>query len=163
MISDSPSDLLTDENTAVAEDILEKRQLSCKPNTLLFARGTLETGTMGITVGPALSSSLGSSFAAQGVSYEASMLGDYCVGLPGGSACKTQLEALVTKCPNTKVILSGYSQGAMVARICAAFSSESTKAKIAVRFPISLSSPLSPGLIESETKLFDRAGSCFVR
>jgi hypothetical protein len=137
MISDAPSDLLieeTSDNFEEAEEVaLQKRQLgSCKPNTLLFARGTLETGTMGITVGPALSSSLGSTFAAQGVSYEASMLGDYCVGLPGGSACKTQLEALVTKCPNTKVILSGYSQGAMVARICAAFASESTKAKIAV-------------------------------
>jgi hypothetical protein len=124
-VEDSASDLV--------DDALEKRQLGgCKPNTLLFARGTLETGTMGITVGPALSSALGSDWTAEGVKYDASMLGDYCVGLPGGAACKTQLESLVKRCPSTKVIVSGYSQGAMVARICTAFASDEAKKRVAV-------------------------------
>jgi hypothetical protein len=130
-IQDSPADLGLDE--ASENVLLEKRQLGgCKKNTLLFARGTMETGTMGITVGPALSSALGSDWAVEGVKYDASMLGDYCVGLPGGTACKSQLEALATRCPNTKIVASGYSQGAMVARICSAFASDAAKQKIAV-------------------------------
>ena len=92
-----------------------KRQLlgggACKTNSLVFARGTLETGTMGITVGPALNAALGSDWHVEGVSYDASMAGDYCLGLPGGYKCTQQLDALAAKCPQTKIIVSGYSQG----------------------------------------------------
>jgi cutinase len=94
---------------------------------------------MGMSVGPSLKGALSSSWHVEGIDYDASMLGDYCVGLPGGVQCKKQLEALVTKCPNTKVVTSGYSQGAMVARICAAFASETAKKRIAVNLSISYS------------------------
>lgn len=111
----------------------DKRQLGgCKANSLIFARGTLETGTMGITVGPAMSLALGNSWYVEGVSYDASMLGDYCVGLPGGWAAKEQINKLVAKCPNTKIVVSGYSQGAMVARIGSAFANEAAQKRIAV-------------------------------
>lgn len=109
----------------------EKRQ-GCKPNALFFARGTTEPGTMGSTVGPALSRALGSKWKVEGVKYTADIAGDDCIGFPGGVKCRDQLEVLARACPETKWFLSGYSQGAMVARICAAFSKPEIKEKIKV-------------------------------
>jgi cutinase len=54
---------------------------------LIFARGTTETGTMGITVGPALSNALkkefGGRFTAEGVSYPAGTSHSQNKGLRG--------------------------------------------------------------------------------
>lgn len=106
---------------------------ACKPNINLFARGTTEPGTMGSTVGPSLSKALGSSkWLSKGVSYTADIAGDNCIGFPGGLKCVAQLAALAQECPDSKFFLSGYSQGAMVARICTAFSKDDVKAKIKV-------------------------------
>jgi len=68
---------------------------------------------MGSTVGPLLSSSLGKDWYVEGVSYSADLSGINCNGLPGGIACVKQINALSAKCPNTKIVTSGYSQGAM--------------------------------------------------
>jgi hypothetical protein len=111
--------------------LLEKRQ-SCKPNILVFARGTMEGGTMGQTVGPALSRALGSKFRAVGVKYTADIAGDNCIGFPGGMKCVDQVAKLAQQCPTSSFFISGYSQGAMVAHICTAFSKDAVKKRIKV-------------------------------
>lgn len=111
---------------------IEKRQGGCKPNIMLFARGTTEPGTMGSTVGPSLSRALGAKWKSEGIRYTADIAGDNCIGFPGGVKCVAQLAKLAASCPESKFFLSGYSQGAMVARICAAFSKDDVKAKIKV-------------------------------
>lgn len=90
-----------------------------------------ESGTMGSTVGPMLSSALGREWYVEGVSYTADLAGINCIGLPGGINCVKQINALAAKCPSTKIVLSGYSQGAMVGRICAAFAGDAAKKQIA--------------------------------
>jgi len=114
-----------------ASNALEKRQSRCTENTVLFGRGTTEPGTMGTTVGPALSTGLsGSSWSVHGISYSADLSGIYCLGMSGGLKCVQQINALATRCPKTNIVLSGYSQGAMVARICAAWAGEAAKKQI---------------------------------
>lgn len=83
---------------------------TCKPNTLLYARGTFEPGILGVTIGPILNSQLGNDWAVQGVDYTPDIAGDDCVGLPGGVKCLAQLNALASACPNTKIVVGGYSQ-----------------------------------------------------
>jgi hypothetical protein len=110
----------------------EQAPLACAPNTLLFARGTTELGSLGSTVGPALSSGLGSGWSVQGVDYSADISGIYCLGMNGGLRCVDQVNKLAAQCPQTKIVLSGYSQGAMVVRICAAWADEKAKSQIKV-------------------------------
>jgi hypothetical protein len=114
---------------------LEARQ-GCKANILVFARGTTEPGTMGMTVGPALSSALNrrgpGKWSSQGVKYTADIAGDNCIGFPGGIKCVDQLAKLAARCPQSSFFLSGYSQGAMVARICTAYSKDEVKKRIKV-------------------------------
>jgi hypothetical protein len=108
----------------------------CYPYTLLFARGTSETGLLGGSVGPLLKSSLGPEWYVEGVAYEANTEGIECLGMPGGVQCVKQIDELVERCPETTVVLGGYSQGAMVARVCAAFAGDDAKENIGVRKPI---------------------------
>jgi cutinase len=94
----------------------------CKPVTYIFARGTTEIGNMGSTVGPALEKALESAFgqnnvATQGVTYPADVAGAISGALSPGTAQGARTMASLTqqvlsKCPDTKVILAGYSQGA---------------------------------------------------
>jgi hypothetical protein len=103
---------------------LQKRQLFgggnrytgvCKPNILIFAKGTLESGELGGIVGPPLKTAISSKgsgkWAVVGVNYSADIAGDMCVGLPGGMIAKVILEDAVKKCPQSKIFMSGYSQG----------------------------------------------------
>jgi len=112
------------------ETDVEKRQLfggsggsgACTPFRLIYAKGTTERGEFGSTVGPALQRGLRSSqFTVQGVDYPADMAGINCLGLPGGVMAMQMLERAVQQCPQQKIFLSGYSQGAMVAREAVAF------------------------------------------
>jgi len=121
-----------DHLVAEESEKLEKRQAGgCAANTLLFGRGTTEVGVMGTTVGPALQRGLtGAGWKVQGIQYSADLSGIYCLGMTGGLKCRDQVNALGKRCPNTKIVLSGYSQGAMVARICAAWVDESVKKQI---------------------------------
>jgi hypothetical protein len=123
---------------------LEKRQLgklgggryngACTANILLWARGTLEIGNMGSTVGPKLSRNLPKTqWTVVGVPYNADVAGDNCVGLPGGMIAKNILESAAAKCPRSNLFTAGYSQGAMVARIAVAYSSPDVKARVKVR------------------------------
>jgi len=125
----------TDEAEQESDATLEKRQGACPSHEVLYARGTTETGALGLTVGPGLQSSLaGSKWKIRGISssdgYDASLSGIYCIGMSGGMGCKDLLAKRAAACPSTKFAVSGYSQGAMVARICVAYSTPEVKAKV---------------------------------
>lgn len=108
---------------------------NCKDNLLIFARGTTEIGNMGETVGPSLVEGLDLSFqswAFQGVTYDATVDGDECLGLPGGAVLAGLLEKAITTCPNSKIVVSGYSEGAMVAHNGVAYASDAAKAAVTV-------------------------------
>ena len=86
----------------------------CKAMTVIFARGTTETGNVGTLTGPpffqALSTAVGAdNLAVQGVDYPADIPGF----LAGGDATGSKLMASLvsqtaTKCPNSKIVISGY-------------------------------------------------------
>jgi len=100
----------------------EKRQLGgCKPNLLLFARGTTEVGALGFTVGPALQNGLGNRdwdvqgvMSAGGKRYAANMAGNNCLGLDGGQVGMIMLEQAVQRCPQQKIVFAGYSQVCLI-------------------------------------------------
>ena len=86
----------------------------CAPVTVIFARGTLELGNVGLLAGPpffdALDSALGeSNLVFQGVDYAASVIGYLEGGDPEGAATLASLaEQAVSQCPSTQIVLSGY-------------------------------------------------------
>ncbi|KAI6247874.1 hypothetical protein HI914_04086 [Erysiphe necator] len=110
----------------------------CKPVTLIFARGTGESGNVGgnHSPGPALFSqirlSMGSqNIAIQGVDYKADIFGYLKGGDPEGSKRYYNLtEEAATKCPDTKIVLTGYSQGAQLAHNAARWLSVNTTQRI---------------------------------
>ena len=74
---------------------------------------------MGSSVGPALAksliSSVGSSgIAIQGVDYPATIESNISMGSEGGPELAKLAQQALKQCPNTKVAISGYSQGATV-------------------------------------------------
>lgn len=102
----------------------DRNELSeCKPVTVIFARGTVELGNVGSLVGPpffnALDQAIGAdNVAVQGVPYPASIVGYLEGGDKGGATNAAQLlEQTASQCPDTQIVLSGYSQGAQVAHL----------------------------------------------
>ncbi|KAI0195039.1 cutinase [Astrocystis sublimbata] len=118
-----------------AEDSLVARQSSrtrstenelinggCKDFTFIFARGSTETGNMGTIVGPDVGDQLkkrlgANNVAIQGVNYDAAIQPNF---LRGGTdaeseqAMKDLLSLANSKCPNSVILVGGYSQGAAV-------------------------------------------------
>ncbi|PYI21833.1 cutinase-domain-containing protein [Aspergillus violaceofuscus CBS 115571] len=90
----------------------------CKELTFIFARGTTEMGNMGSVVGPEVASALqsltGNKVTVQGVDYPADWAGNMDLGASGGPKMASLVKQALSQCPNTKVVLGGYSQGSMV-------------------------------------------------
>ncbi|CAG8909405.1 unnamed protein product [Penicillium egyptiacum] len=90
----------------------------CKEYTFIFARGTSEMGNMGTVVGPPVAKQLnsltGNKVTVQGVTYPADAAGNAVMGAAGGPAMAKLVKQALSQCPKTKVLLGGYSQGAMV-------------------------------------------------
>ena len=86
----------------------------CRPVTVIFARGTIETGNVGSLAGPpffnALSLALGAdNVAIQGVDYSAGILGYLRGGDSTGSKKLASLtQQVAAQCPETQIVLSGY-------------------------------------------------------
>jgi hypothetical protein len=125
---------------------LDRRQngSACKKIHFIFARGSTESGTLGITVGPAFSKALNTKFgannvASEGVPYPADIAGAFSGGTnPSGSAGAVKMTAMaksvISRCPSAKIVLGGYSQGAeQVHGALAATNLGADGAKIAVR------------------------------
>ncbi|KAL6717915.1 hypothetical protein ACLMJK_004000 [Lecanora helva] len=95
----------------------------CKEVTVIFARGTGEPGNIGSVAGPpllkALQSKLNNNVAFQGVPYAASAQGNAQQGGNGGSLMTSLAQQSLKQCPNSKIILSGYSQGGFVVHVAA--------------------------------------------
>ncbi|KAH9210756.1 cutinase [Leptodontidium sp. 2 PMI_412] len=93
---------------------------ACRRVTVIFGRGSGQPGNVGSIVGPpffdALVSRLGASnVAIQGVNYPASYEEAAAGGSKEGTANLVSFAQLASsKCPNTQIILSGYSQGAQL-------------------------------------------------
>jgi len=99
----------------------------CTKNILIFAKGTFEPGAYGVFVGPSFTSGLPSGWSTAGVSYDANVPGDFCLGLPGGMVAKDMINQAAQKCPQSDIYLSGYSQGAMVVRNGLAYANSEAK------------------------------------
>jgi cutinase len=87
----------------------------CSAVTLIFARGTTEVGNMGTCVGPDLAAELRKvipSLSVQGVDYPANSAGDTRYGASGGPYMAMLAREARLQCPETKIVLAGYSQGA---------------------------------------------------
>ncbi|PVH99376.1 carbohydrate esterase family 5 protein [Periconia macrospinosa] len=118
-----------------AAPAVEKRQYSsstynqltdgtaCRPISLIYARGTSQQGNVGDSqaVGPLffnqIASRVGgtSQIAIQGVTYPANVAGFLAGGDAAGSTTIANLiSQTAARCPSTKIVLSGYSQGAQL-------------------------------------------------
>jgi cutinase len=86
----------------------------CKAVTIIFARGTTESGNVGSLAGPpffaAVADAIGAeNLAVQGVEYPADIPGFLAGGDAAGSRTMAQLVSQAqTQCPDTKVVMSGY-------------------------------------------------------
>ena len=111
--------------------------VGCKPITVIFARGTIEPGNVGDLVGPPFFNNLNDligadNIAVQGVEYPATIGGYLIGGDPGGAQTTADLlNQAVSNCPDTQIVLSGYSQGAMEAHLGEAKMSAQVAAQIA--------------------------------
>jgi hypothetical protein len=105
---------------------------TCSENIVIFAKGTTETGQLGITVGPVLNIGLPRGFTVVGVDYTADLAGDYCLGLPGGMVARDMLNQAATKCPKSNIWMSGYSQGGMVSHNAIAYADPAARERVVV-------------------------------
>ncbi|EFQ99710.1 cutinase [Nannizzia gypsea CBS 118893] len=107
---------------SIAEDDLVENGIldnaPCQPLTMIFARGTNEMGNMGKGIGRPLAAALraktGNKVIVQGVNYDATPEGNLLLGLNGGPVMADLVKQSVAQCPDSKIVLAGYSQGAMV-------------------------------------------------
>lgn len=99
-----------------ANDVTNKAP--CKAITVIFARGTGESGNIGSVIGPPLQKALQSNLPGQvnyqGVPYPADAAGNAQQGGTGGALMTSLAQQALQQCPSTKIVLSGYSQGGFV-------------------------------------------------
>ncbi|KDR69341.1 hypothetical protein GALMADRAFT_77616 [Galerina marginata CBS 339.88] len=109
---------------------------ACSDVTVIFARGTSEAAPIGSVVGPpfqtALRTALGSrSLSFQGVNYAATVGGFLMGGDRVGAATMAQnVASTATSCPNTKIVMSGYSQGGQLVHLAAQQLTPSVQARV---------------------------------
>ncbi|KAI3549600.1 cutinase [Colletotrichum filicis] len=104
------------------------RAVTCPDVAVLFARGTNEPGNVGFLTGPPFFDALRTymngtgSIAIQGVnSYPADPPGFFAGGSATGAAFAAQVASrTLSACPDTRLTVSGYSQGSQVARLAVA-------------------------------------------
>ncbi|EMD59519.1 hypothetical protein GGP41_004440 [Bipolaris sorokiniana] len=96
---------------------------ACRPISLIWARGTSSPGNVGAagTEGPvffnAVAARVGGTgqLAIQGVNYAANVIGFLAGGDAAGATSMFNLiNQTASRCPNTKIVVSGYSQGAQL-------------------------------------------------
>ncbi|KAI1848196.1 hypothetical protein JX265_011758 [Neoarthrinium moseri] len=110
----------------------------CEDVVLIFARGTAQLGNLGATPGLQLynqiKSALGdSNVAVQGVNYDAVAHGTLPNGVDATAAANmaSLIRSVYNTCPNAKILVSGYSQGAAMVHASIKQLSTAVKARIA--------------------------------
>ncbi|OWP03448.1 hypothetical protein B2J93_7466 [Marssonina coronariae] len=120
--------------TVIFQNVLRDKktnQTICPGMSVIFARGTAEPGNVGILTGPPFFAAIGeymngtNQLAIQGVDYEAQPAGFFAGGSVRGAATIT-----LTSCPNTPLLVSGYSQGAQLIHLATASLPNSTTSRI---------------------------------
>ncbi|OBI99273.1 cutinase family protein [Mycobacterium sp. 1465703.0] len=105
----------------VAPQLVPRASASCPAVEVVFARGTDEPPGVG-KVGGAFVGSLREqtrkSVGAYGVNYPASK--DFLAATNGANDASAHIQQMAANCPNTKLVLGGYSQGAAVVDIVTA-------------------------------------------
>ncbi|TFK36400.1 cutinase [Crucibulum laeve] len=140
---------------------LEVRQ-NCADVVVYFARGTTEIGTLGTVVGPSFQSSLtialrGKSLNFVGIDYPATVAGYLAGGDIGGSIMMANsVTSTVNSCPNSKIVISGYSQGAQVTHRAAARLSTTVQDRVSavVTFGDPNRDKALPGVLQGRRKTF---------
>ncbi|TDZ51841.1 Cutinase [Colletotrichum trifolii] len=120
--------LPTNRSTAVA----------CPDVAVIFARGTNEPGNVGFLTGPPFFDALRTymngtgSIAVQGVNnYPAQPAGFFAGGSKNGASFMAEVASRTrAMCPNTRITMSGYSQGSQVARLAIAQLAPDVRAKV---------------------------------
>ena len=107
---------------ALSSELSKRQSLSverdelglCRPVTVIFARGTSESGNVGSLVGPPFFNALGAAIGyqnvgVQGVPYPAT-IGGYLAGgdLGGASTLAALTQQAFDQCPHSQIVLSGY-------------------------------------------------------
>lgn len=105
----------------VAPPLAPEAKAACPDVEVVFARGTGEPPGLG-RVGNALVSSLrqqtGRNIGTYGVNYPAS--DDFLAAVDGANDASSHVQQMANGCPDTKLVLGGYSQGAAVMDIVTA-------------------------------------------
>ncbi|KAK0121473.1 hypothetical protein ONS95_009767 [Cadophora gregata] len=138
----------------------------CKAMTVIFARGTTEQGNVGSLSGPpwfdAMAQMVGAeNLAVQGVDYPANVQGFLAGGDKKGSAKMAQLvQQAMTACPDTQVVMAGYSQGGQLVHNAAAMLPAATAAKVssAVIFGDPMNGKPVAGVSAAKTKIICHNG-----
>ncbi|CZR62422.1 related to cutinase precursor [Phialocephala subalpina] len=128
---------LGDHGTVIFQNALVKNTTACPAMSVIFARGTAEPGNVGILTGPPFFAAIADymnatgNLAIQGVDYPADIPGFLAGGSTQGAQTMAKLvNKTLAACPNTQLLLSGYSQGAQVVHLAAASLPTNTTSKI---------------------------------
>ncbi|KAF9053103.1 cutinase [Panaeolus papilionaceus] len=146
----------------VAELNIEARQVACPDVAVFFARGTTEVPTLGTIVGPRFSAALGRALPGRsvdfsGVSYPANVAGFLAGGDNGGSiTMANSVTSIANRCSNTKIVMSGYSQGAQVTHKAANRLSSAVQERVVavVTFGDPNERTALPGVLQSRRRTF---------
>ena len=129
---------------------------------MVFARGTFEppgVGETGQAFVDALRSKVGSkSVDVYPVNYPASL--DFAAASDGVIDASNKVQAVVASCPNTKIVLGGYSQGAAVAGYITADS-----VPVGFDLPPGITGPMPPGVADhvAAVTLFGKPSQGFLQ
>ena len=134
---------------------------SCASVEVVFARGTFEAPGIGAT-GQAFVDALnarlpGKTVDVYGVNYPASL--DFGQAADGIADASNRIQTIAASCPNTKIVLGGYSQGAAVAGYT---TTDAVPAGLAL--PAGLTGPMPPAIAPhvAAVVLFGTPGTWFL-
>ncbi|PPQ99212.1 hypothetical protein CVT24_009231 [Panaeolus cyanescens] len=146
---------------AIASHV-ELRLLNCPDVAVFFARGTTEIPTIGTSVGPPFSAALtaalpGKHVVFKGINYPAAVVGLITGGdIGGGVSMANNVSSTVSECPGTKIVMSGFEQGALVTHLAInqLLSSIQDHVTAVVTFGDPRKDVILPGVLQSRRKTF---------
>ncbi|PPQ73708.1 hypothetical protein CVT24_007263 [Panaeolus cyanescens] len=145
----------------------EARQLGqCPDVAVFFARGTTEIPNLGTVIGPRFSTALraalpGRNIDFSGVPYPAVVSGFLAGGDLGGSiTMANSVTSIANRCSNTKIVMSGYSQGAQVTHRAAGRLAANIQERVVavVTFGDPNERRALPGVLQSRRRTFCATG-----